>query len=449
MKKLYLAIAIALFTTNTMAQLANNLIGIVRKNYGTLVTDPFDSTITYMQFDSATVRLGYTPPGSGYISNSGSVAYNDAINLTGAALNPYSNSYIFIGYNNMNTFDLATGLMSNSVPLSNANGPSFFDLFRFNNADSSLYGLARRNFYDSTTMTTYTDMYLAHANSGTGVITEISPTSIGQGFALSGSAINPYQMVYYYSTGSNLVGLDIYNGSIYSNVPITITDGVIFDNFTYSCADTALYGLVRQSYYHYEPIPLSPGDSMQVIDSSTIKLGKIDPATGIVTNISPYAFAQGGYSVNGGAAIDPNAMIYYFSRGNSIMGVSMITGMLVSDVPNTFEDGEFFDMIRNFENCITASAIRTNPGALGVINQNTNAGNVTITPIQGTGNFTIKANTTINNLTVYNPEGRVAKVVTPKSSQTILDMQNFGNGIYLLKIELENKDILMKKIIKN
>jgi hypothetical protein len=79
-----------------------------------------------------------------------------------------------------------------------------------------------------------------------------------------------------------------------------MTDGFAFGNFTYSCVDTSLYGLVRQNYFSYQPDPFSPGDSTMVLDSSSVKLGRVDPATGIVTTISPVTMPYGGYSVNGG-----------------------------------------------------------------------------------------------------------------------------------------------------
>jgi hypothetical protein len=282
--KNFLLFLLLFVTPELEAQTPNNPHNTTKKNYFSTIVD---STNSYEKFDSATIRLGTTNPSDGMVYNFGSNTYTMAVNLTGAALNPYTNSYIFIGLNNINTLNLATGNLSNSVPLNNPIAASYFDNFRFNNADSTMYGLARRNVFDPTTMTTIGEVFLAKANTQTGLITQISPTSVGFGFALAGSAIDPYQMVYYYSTGTRLVGLDIYDGSVFSSVPIQVTDGINFDNFTYSCADTALYGLIRQNYFSYEKNPIDPLDSIQVLDSSTIKLGRIDPKTGIVTTISP------------------------------------------------------------------------------------------------------------------------------------------------------------------
>jgi hypothetical protein len=64
-------------------------------------------------------------------------------------------------------------------------------------------------------------------------------------------------------------------GQIAHTAVINNPDGTVyFDNFTYSCADTSLYGLVRTNYYS------------QVFDSATVHLGKLDAMTGEVTKVS-------------------------------------------------------------------------------------------------------------------------------------------------------------------
>jgi len=247
---LFLILSIFL-TLAAKAQTSNNLYGIVSKNYYSYVINPIDSSILYEQFDSATIRLGYMDPSVGMVYNRGPFTYNQAINLTGAALNPYDSTFVFMGGYGINTFDLTQGNITFQAPVTNPIAASFFDNFRFNNADSTMYGLARRNTYDPITMQNYGELYLAKINTQNGVITQISPNSVGQGFALAGSAIDPYQMVFYFSTGSNLVGLDLYTGNVFSNVAMSIANGNYFDNFTYSCADTALYGLIRQNFFFY------------------------------------------------------------------------------------------------------------------------------------------------------------------------------------------------------
>ncbi|MBK7852285.1 MAG: T9SS type A sorting domain-containing protein [Bacteroidetes bacterium] len=439
---------IVLISALTSSAFSNpELFGIVRQNYYSTFIDPIDSTIIYQQLDSTTIRLGNADPVLGFVNNIGNYTYNDAVNLTGAALNPYENTYIFMGATNMNTLDLNTGQLINQVPLNNPIAASYFDNFRFNNADSTMYGLARRNYYDSITMNYVGEVFLASANTNTGLITQISSNSVSQGYALAGSAIDPYQMVYYFSTGSNLLGLDIYNGSVYSNVPFQISDGQYFDNFTYSCADTALYGLVRHLYYSYYVDSLFPGDTLQFLDSVDIKLGKVDPNTGIVTTVSPVKVADGGYSLNAGSAIDPNSMTYFFSTGSSIIGVSLITGLVTSNSPFTFAAGEYFDLMRNFENCASASAIRSNPTTLGIqgIDQNDL---VTLYPNPSENNLFLKSKATIRGIEIKSVEGKMIKYISVADQKNSINIQDLIPGIYFLNLEFADNSTVIKKIVK-
>lgn len=448
MKKTILFSSLLLFCLSAFAQTPSNLYGIVRKNYYSTVTYPFDSTITYEQLDSVTIRLGSADALTGQIANVSNIAYASAVNLTGAALNPYDSTYIFIGAGGINTFDLTSGLLINQAPLNNPIAASYFDNFRFNNADSTMYGLARRNTYDSLTGNNFGEVYLAKANTNTGLITQISPNSVAQGFALAGSAIDPYQMVYYFSVGSNLIGLDMYTGNIFSNVPFQINDGIIFDNFTYSCSDTALYGLIRQNYfsYVYDSI-LFPGDSIQYLDSSSIKLGRVDPNTGIVTTISPVSMLSGGYSLNAGSAIDPNTMTYFFSTGNNIVGVSLITGLITSNVQNVFADGNYFDLMRNFQNCRSAIALRANPNVLSVQELEENS-MIDIFPNPASNALSIKSDNTIQNVRIFSLDGKEILNNQPNSSRIDIDLSQWSTGIYFAQITLNNEVLITKKFIR-
>jgi hypothetical protein len=445
--KLLLIFVIFSYFAQAQTQTSNNLYGIVSKNYYSLVINPIDSSILYEQFDSATIRLGYMDPSVGMVYNRGPFIYNQAINLTGAALNPYDSTFVFMGGYGINTFDLNQGSITFQAPVTNPIAASFFDNFRFNNADSTMYGLSRRNIYDSITMQYTGELYLAKINTQNGVITQISPNSVGQGFALAGSAIDPYQMVFYYSTGSNLVGLDMYTGNIFNNVAMNLGTGVYFDNFTFSCADTALYGLVRQNYVTYIVDSLIGLDSIAVYDSTTVKLGKINANTGAVTTISPNAISTGGYSLNAGAAIDPNAMIYYYSNGSNIIGVSMLSGNVVSNVPFTFEDGLYFNLMRNFENCRSAVSMRQNPQAT-LLNE-VNSASVLISPNPTNSNLLVKANFKINKLELYNLAGQMLFNEQINNTQADLNVEQLPEGVYFAKIFGNNNELLVQKIIKN
>lgn len=420
------------------AQTNSFLSGIVRKTHYTYVYNPIDSSIISQQYDSSTVRLGVLNALTGQVSNVGNYTLNDAVNMTGAALNPYTNSYIFVGSSDVITLNLSTGQVSNSVPFSNPLGESYFDNFRFNNADSTMYGLARRNTVNPTTGLITGAMYLAKANTNTGVITQISPTSIGQGFALAGSAIDPYQMVYYYSTGSTLMGLDIYNGSIYSNPTMVLPQYGMFDNFTYSCADTALYGLVRQNYY-----------TGSTLDSAIVKLGRIDPATGVVTVISPQALSATGYLANAGSAIDPSTMTYYFSDGDGIIGVSLITGLETVNVPYVFADGMYFDLMRNYDNCISAIPNRPNPNINPTTGTTTvmNKAAILVYPNPTSDLLTVSASNTIERVELSGLDGRIVLNQNGGTSSLNVDMHDLPQGLYFAKVFMTGGAVMTEKVL--
>ena len=290
---------------------------------------------------SLNVYLSKINPADGRVTNLSTSSVATTVNLTGAALDPYANYFYFMGGFDIKTLDLSTGNLVRSVTISNDSGAQNFFNFRFNNSDSTVYGLASR--VTVTDSSTTSEMFLATINPVTGLITTISTTSIGSGSALASSAIDPYQRVFYYSTGSAIVGLDMYTGSIYSTVSIAVTDGVSFDNIAYSCADTLLYGLVRQNYY--DTVYIDSVSYYETVDSTTIRLAKIDPRTGYVNFVSPYSIASGGYSLNSGSTIDPDSMIYYYNNGIELVGVSMATGLIVTQQTVTNSDGDMFELI--------------------------------------------------------------------------------------------------------
>jgi len=439
MKKiLYTLTLLIAYNTISFGQISNSLYGIVRQNYYSYVYNPIDSSIISQVFDSATVRLGTLNTTNGFVSNLGNYTYQMGINLTGAALNPYDSTYIFVeSSNQINTLHLGSGEMINQATINNPIASSYFDNFRFCNGDSTMYGLARRNYYDSTLNQNVGQLLLAKINTTTGTITEISPNSIGQGYAMAGSAIDPYQMVYYYSTGSNLVGVDIYTGNVYSNTPMVLPPNSHFDNFTYSCVDTALYGLVRTNYFN----SVNPF----VIDSSTIRLGKINPSTGNITILSTSSLFGYGYSLNAGSAIDPNNMTYYYSTGDYIVGASLYDGQQNSLDSIQFADGMYFDLMRNFDNCRSINIIRTNNSTgISEINQN----KISIAPNPSSAEINIQSEDVISQINIYSTQGNIVYSEQLNSKQSSVSVSDLNEGLYIVQVKFLDGKTTNKKIIK-
>jgi hypothetical protein len=280
-------------------------------------------------------------------------------------------------------------------------------------------------------------MYLATINELTGTITEISPSSIGSGFSLSGSAIDPHQMVFYYSIGTQLIGLDMYNGSIFSNPTLTYPNGgQYFDNFTYSCADTSLYGLVRTNYYSqvYDPQTML---TTQVFDSAAVHLGKVDAMTGEVTKISNQSIGITSFSLNGSSTIDPINMIYYFISGSgnglSIYGVSLQTGLVVSQSPISNTDALYFDMMRIQTDCYESRPTRLEISA-EVQDQTLTTENVNVYPNPFLDEVTISSETELQKIELYQANGVLIYVNAISGKKFTIETSELINGIYFLHV---------------
>ena len=425
----------SLFTfscTVSFSQLGNTMYGLAR------TTNP------------AAVYIATMDPVTGIATNIGQTSVSSSINLTGAALNPYNNRFCFFGDNGLKSIDLSTGQLTNTATINNPNGTGYFDLFRFNTSDSLMYGLSRRNITNPQTGQVTGTMYLATIDELTGTVTEISPSSIGQGFAYSGSAIDPHQMVFYYSNGSQLVGLDMYNGSIYSNPTLTFPNGgQNFDNFTYSCADTTMYGLVRTNYYSSVFNPLT-GMTTQVFDSAAVHLGKVDAMTGAVTKISTQSIGVNSFSVNGSSTIDPVNMIYYFISGSgtglTIYGVSLTTGLVVSQGTINNAGALYFDMMRIQSDCYESRPTRLEPSA-NIQETFTSTNLVKVFPNPFTDQITVSSEVELQKIELIQANGQVLNSVTVSGKDFTFETSQLINGIYFLQVtNMEGMEII--KIIK-
>lgn len=364
-----------------------------------------------------------------------------SFNLTGAALDPNAGSYFFLGNGGMLSVGLGDGLVQTVSPLSNPISTSFFDNFRFNTSDSSLYGLARRYIQGPGPGQGYGELFLSTIDPATGVITQISPQSVGESYTLSGNAIDPHQMVYYYKNSSQFIGLDMYTGLVYSSPTITFPQGgLFFDNFTYNCADTTIYGLIR---FTTTP-PL------------TVHFGKINPATGVVTKISQLPLSPSMFSVNGSSTIDPSTGTYYYvsslpQGGIGVIGVSIATGSIVSEstIPSSAGVQTYFDMIRNPGDCYAALRLRPNPNGEGstanLENQVFAATKVFPNPVEDV--LHVESSNSIEYLILRDIQGKVILERSPAVFQFQLEMGDILSGVYFLEVHtLYGKELI--KVMK-
>lgn len=382
----------------------------------------------------ASVKLGTLDLLTGNCTALSPVDVATSINLTGAALDLNTNNYFFITQGGANgsllTIGLNDGLLVAQQAVNNPIAPSYFDNFRFNTADSTLYGLARRLVPASGGQPAYGELYFSSIDPSTGVITQISPQAIGDSYSISGNAIDPHQMLYYYSKGTQFYGIDMYNGQVYTAHTLSFPEGgMYFDNYTYNCADTTIYGIIRATTT--PPI--------------TTYLGKINPTTGVVTRISQTPLQYNTYSVNGSSTIDPATGIYYYvtstpPNGVAVVGISLATGALVSINPITSSTGltTYFDMLRHPSDCYAAEPVRpsTIDGGAGIVTTFLSQTKVYPHPILD--QLFIESETVINAYALRDAQGKMISEGQVKNKLIQLSLGQIPNGVYFLEIQTES-----------
>jgi Secretion system C-terminal sorting domain len=419
MKKIILLL-VCFLGLKTNAQPVNELLTVVSK-YNTATM-------------SGTVRLGIFNPNIGLVSNIGTSTSSNVFNVTGGALNQVTNKFNLASINSIISFDLSDGTIEEIPVTSFYTGQTYLSNIRYNISDNSLYCLAST----FTGNNNFTGMYLSKFNTETGVLNSVSQNSIGTGYQLAGNAIDPLQMVYYYSTGSTFMGLDLYTGGIYSNPTITFSNPneYNFSNFTYNCADNTTYGLVTENTQIPNPNFPFP------VNIYKMRLGKINPTTGVVTTISETPLPTSSYSVNAGSTIDPDTNIYYYSDGAIVYGISLITGLQVSASTLTYEDGQQINTIVNYNNCLGATSIRANP--LLSISKN-ELDSATVFPNPAENLLNIATSLKIDSFDIYDINSR--KVNVPFLNESTLNIQNLQAGVYFLKIS-NNTSVKTIKFVK-
>ncbi len=386
----------------------------------------------------ASVKLGKLDISTGTYSPLSSTSIASSFNATGAALDPNSGSYFFIGTGGMFTVTIDSGNVLSQSPLSNPISPSYFDNFRFNTSNSTMYGLARRYIQGSGPGQGYGELYLATINPTSGVITQISPQSVGESYALQGNAIDPHLMVYYYSVASQFIGLDMYTGLVYSSPTITFPQGgVYFDNFTYNCSDTTIYGLIR----------------MNTTAPLTVHFGKINPQTGVVTRISQQPLAYGMFTINGSSTIDPSTGTYYYlsvlpQGGNAVIGVSTLTGSVVSvdSIPTNGGSQIYFDMIRHPSDCFGAQAYRldSSGGTADITSIEQHQSKVFPNPFSE--KLTISSADLIDAYILRDIQGKIIGQDSPQKTEFTIQTTDLENGIYLIELKSSTNSQLVKLI---
>jgi hypothetical protein len=408
--KNYLLIVAAFISVSLTAQVDNTMYGLYQ-------------TVNPPSFQFASID-----PLTGLITPIGNAVLSGSVNATGSALNAYNQTFSYQDEDSWLSLDLQTGAVLNDVMVSLPSTEGYFDNFRFNAADSSMYGLFRQISYDSITGFPYADIRLATCDLSTGIVSLVSPNSVAESFTMSGSTIDPFLMVYYFETEDKFTGIDLYNGQIYSEPLITLPDpGSRFDNFAYSCVDTSVYGLIMQN--------------------GVKALGKINPQTGVVTAL-PTLLDFDNYVLNSGGAIDPVNLVYYFqtidSVGTKLVGLSLQDGSVTSQSYLPSND-DYFIMYRIQSDCYGANRARLN---VVTSNAEVNKAQVTVYPNPAQKVLQLKADMLINEVEIVDAFGKIVNRFKPNASDLQIPLESLSNGLYYLRVSSANR-YYSKRFIKN
>jgi len=374
-------------------------------------------------------KLASLDPLTGQINTIGSAVLSTMVNATGSALNPYNQTYSFQDEDSWLTVDLQTGTVLSDVMVTLPNATGNFDNFRFNASDSNMYGLYRQVLADPVTGFINLDLKLATCDLTTGMVSLISPNSIAQSYTISGSTIDPYLMVYYFESQGKFVGLDLYNGQIYSQPTISVAGaGSTFGDFAYSCADTSVYGLIMQN--------------------GVKALGKINPQTGVVTAL-PTLLNFDNYVMNSGGAIDPVNMLYYFQTMDTtaqikLVGLSLVDGSVATQ-SYISPIGDYFTMYRIQSECYQASPSRLNPmNTLEEMNDLTFQ--IHPNPVQDVLHF--NANIAFEYVEILDAYGALVDRCSSMEKNLQISVESLANGFYYLRMSSKESSNT-ERFIKN
>lgn len=391
---------------------------------------------TETSYTNGLVRVGKMNPTVGFVSNIGPGANftGGQFTLTGGSLNQINNTFNLVGISSFSSFSLSTGNLISTTPITSfaPNATTYFDNVRFCNADASLYGLARV-FNGEMPQ----GIYLSKLDTATGNLIQISQNSVGNQIVLNGTVIDPDQMIYYYSDGPKFVGLDLYDGSIYSNPDYVFSNEEYFGftNIAFNCGTSEIIGLIQGQTPGENP--LFPVDFIYYN-----RLAKINPTTGVVTDISPVNLPSQLFSLNAASTIDESNGIYYYSNAQYIYGVSLTTGLIVSTAPVVFEDGEVLNFLNNYNNCINRTALRQNPALLSDSEFLTEQAMIYPNPVSDI--LKIKTAGTLDKVEIFDSNGRMVQHAVNSSA---IDVANLANGLYFIKI-YAGKTISNQKFLK-
>jgi len=348
--------------------------------------------------------------GTGDISQISNQGFGNLISNKTSTVDPIQNIFYYTnGLGEIVAIDEQSGAFLYNTPMQLL--PNYyFQQFVYNELDQNIYGLERTPLDGG-------KFYLSTINPQTGVITRISDNSIAEGVCNLDMALDVVNEVYYFSNCSDLIGVDINTGSVVSQVPLNIPNADYFSHFKFNLSDQMIYGVAR------------------TVNPNGIYLAKLNPQTGVVTNISQQSVAN---SVNiGDEAIDPLNEIFYIKSGNNdFLSIDMQTGgLLNSPNINLGEEGLGFKLIY----------YRGSKILLDTENFSAET-KVDIYPQPASQHIYIESNQELVRYEIYDIKG---ELIQKNSLSNLIHVEPIPSGMYFIKFYDRNGNISNKKILIN
>lgn len=370
---------------------------------------------------------------TGVLTNAANSATTGGIQVGNSTIDSYNKVFYYM---KNGTTMIGISLYNGSVVSSNTLTmpiPGYLHNMYFNCGDTTIYALYRTT--STSTNPASSSLYLAKVNPNTGVVTSISPSSIGSSVQFNNVTIDPYNKIYYYFTQNTIVGLSLISGNVVSSATMSVPSSTIAFNYSgvfYNRSDSLLYGLAR-----------SPATVSNTPSSASIYLAKFSP-NGVVSIISPTSVAYSMQVANSG--IDPYQKIYYFVNGSQqLLGISLLTGLTVtSPTISNVAGGSFLEMNYNCNYC----PLPKQDFITGITGDYANDGTLLYPNPVNTTLFVKLASKQTYQLEVRDLAGRLLmKQEGQQTDRLELDLSNLEKGMYTLHVFNSIQKIACEKFV--
>lgn len=191
----------------------------------------------------------------------------------------------------------------------------------FGQSDSTLFGISR----NSATQ----EIFLSKLEPSSGQLAVLSASSVTSTYVWNSLAtIDPFQQIYYFNSMDSLYGIDVATGTVASTAKIGPPGSGYFDFMQFNTSDSSIYGLRRTGGF-----------------PTSFTLVTIDPLTGTMTDVGTTSF-QALLSVTAMGVIDPMNNLFYVQSLTALMGIDMLTGEVMVNIPLNLPDNSYLDFMR-------------------------------------------------------------------------------------------------------